>query len=67
VVGGLDNQSSTNLYEYAIGAPEQSHRTDSNGSGVAARGLAFSPDGSRIFAVSWDHSATVTVRVLLGG
>jgi len=64
VVGGLDNQRSTNLYEYSIGAPQTTLRTDSNSLEVAGRGLAFSPDGTRIFEVTWDHFTSVTFNLL---
>jgi hypothetical protein len=64
VAGGLDNQRSTNLYEYSIGAPDHTLSSDSNGREVASRGLAFDPQATRIFEVTWDHFSAVTFNVL---
>src|SRR5438270_3155359 len=64
MVGGLSNPYATNLYEYAIGAPQVALLTNSNGREVAGRGLAFSPDGRRIFELTWDHVGAVTFNLL---
>jgi len=64
MVGGLDNQRSTNLYEYSIGSSQAALCTNSSALEVADRGLAFSPDGTRIFELTWNHFSAVTFNLL---